>query len=401
MAVKSIDISPSANSATRTLVSRFVVFCNPERERAQLFSHNCTCTLGISPVFIPWTRVIAGEIPWEQWSKRDVVFRVESPGKNWLVEKELLKIGARELDVDRPAMWRQLTPGQASAIENDPGRVWPIRTWFLGFRSVLTRMAKAAGPHARWMNSPQNVVAMFDKSETDLRLAAAGATVPQSLGIPVCFDDLLARMQAAARSRVFIKPCHGSSASGVVAFEMSGSKMQAWSTLELVNRDGELQLYNDRRIRRYVGAREVAPLIDAVCGERAVAQVWWPKAGWRGKRFDLRVVVIGGRARHVVPRLSPHPMTNLQVGAERGNPDDLRRDAGEENWARMLAECELATTAFPGNLYCTFDVLVSPGWRNFAIAEANAFGDLLNGSRDDGKDPYGAQLEFYLSRYGR
>src|SRR5438128_2139637 len=109
MAVKSIDISPSANSATRAPVSRFVVFCNPERERAKLFLHNCACTVGPSPVFIPWTRVIGGEIPWEQLSRRDVVFRVESPGKNWLVEKEFLKIGAGEVDDDRAAMWRQLT----------------------------------------------------------------------------------------------------------------------------------------------------------------------------------------------------------------------------------------------------------------------------------------------------
>ena len=171
--------------------------------------------------------------------------------------------------------------------------------------------------------------------------------------------------------------------------------MQAWSTLEFVEQNGELLLYNNRRMQLYRGLDDVRRLIDAVCRERAIAQVWQPKAGWRGKRFDLRVVVIAGRAQHVLPRLSSHPITNLQLGAERGDPDELRRDAGEENWHRMLAQCELAAQAYLDNLYCAFDVLVSPGWRRFAIAEANAFGDLLHGSIHNGKDPYGAELACY------
>ena len=397
--MKLIDISPSANKTANTRVpgSCFVLFCNPERERARYFAYANCVTLGSSPICLPWTRVILGDIPWRQLSKGDFVLRLESPGKNWLVEKEILKIGAREADEEN-GPWRTLTHKQACGIENDPGRVWPMRAWFLGWRRILKRIAAAAGPKARWMNRPSNVIAMFDKAESDRRIAGIGASVPENLGIPVCFDDLHARMTSARRSRVFLKPCHGSSASGVVALEMSGDRMQAWSTLEFVTKEGELRLYNNRRVQIYRGVNEVRALVDAVCRERSVAQAWWPKAGWRGKRFDLRVVVIDGRARHVVPRLSSMPFTNLQLGAERGEPDELRREVGEENWARMLAECERAAAAFPGNLYCTFDVLVSPGWRRFAIAEANAFGDLLNGFRHEGKDTYMTEIHAYTHR---
>jgi glutathione synthase/RimK-type ligase-like ATP-grasp enzyme len=373
------------------------LFCNPEGERACLVSHAIKTTLGIAPVCLPWTRVIRGDLPWDQLGKGDFVFRLESPGKNWLVEKEFLKVGAGEAD-EEDGPWRRLTPEEAAAIKLNAERVWPMRTWFLGWRRVLKRLEAEAGRQARWMNPPSNAIAMFDKAESDRRIAAVGAGVPESLGIPVCFDDLVARMNAARRWRVFLKPCHGSSASGVVALEICGDKIQAWSTLELVTKDGQLYLFNNRRVRIYRGAKEVRALVEAVCRERSIAQVWWPKAGWRGKRFDLRVVVIDGRACHVVPRLSASPFTNLQLGAERGDPEQLRCEVGEENWARMLAECERAATAFPGNLYCAFDVLVSPCWRRFAIAEANAFGDLLRVCVHEGKDAYTAELQAYMHR---
>jgi hypothetical protein len=196
--------------------------------------------------------------------------------------------------------------------------------------------------------------------------------------------------------RIFLKPCYGSSSSGVVALEICRDKMQAWTTLELVSENGELRLYNNRRVKLYRGLKEVRAVVNAICRERCIAQVWWPKAGWRGKRFDLRVVVVGGRARHVVPRLSSTPFTSLQLGAERGNPDEMRREIGDEKWTRTLAECERAAKGFPGNLYCTFDVLVSPDWRRFAIAEANAFGDLLNGCLHEGKNTYSAELEAHI-----
>ena len=43
-----------------------------------------------------------------------------------------------------------------------------------------------------------------------------------------------------------------------------------------------------------------------------------PKAGLAGHVFDLRVVVIAGRARHAVVRMSRGPMTNLHLLNRRG-----------------------------------------------------------------------------------
>jgi hypothetical protein len=73
-----------------------VVFCNPECERARLFSAAHRANFGCDPVLIPWPRAILGEIAWDDLSKHNIVLRLESPGKNWIGEKELLKIGAKE-----------------------------------------------------------------------------------------------------------------------------------------------------------------------------------------------------------------------------------------------------------------------------------------------------------------
>src|SRR5204863_6925666 len=135
------------------------------------------------------------------------------------------------------------------------------------------------------------------------------------------FDELWESMRQAGRRRVFLKPCHGSSASGVVALESGPNDIQAFSTIEIVVASDGPRLYNRRRIQIWRGAAEVRRLVDAVCGERCLAQVWIPKAGMSGRTFDLRVVVIGGRARHVMVRLGRGPMTNSQLLGGKGDAE--------------------------------------------------------------------------------
>ena len=72
-------------------------------------------------------------------------------------------------------------------------------------------------------------------------------------------------------------------------------------------------------IRRYHQAAEVADLIDALAREGVQVEEWLPKAGLDESVFDLRVVVIGGEARHAVVRMGPGPMTNLHLGNRRGD----------------------------------------------------------------------------------
>jgi hypothetical protein len=55
----------------------------------------------------------------------------------------------------------------------------------------------------------------------------------------------------------------------------------------------------------------------------------------------------------------------------------VRAAAGPAGWGAALRVCEQAAACFPGTLAVGVDLLPAPGWRDFAVAEVNAFGDLL------------------------
>ena len=203
-------------------------------------------------------------------------------------------------------------------------------------------------------------------------------------------------MRAAAMPRVFVKLAHGSSASGVVAFQIAGERQQATTTVELVQTPDGPRLFNNRRVRVYRDGREIATMIDALCRHRVQVEQWVPKAGLGGRTFDLRVVVIAGAARHGVVRLSRHTLTNLHLSGGRTSGraplDALDGHLAPEHWAAARDTCERAMACFPNSLYAGIDLLIAGNFRRHAIAEVNAFGDLLFNVWHEGKDTYATEI---------
>jgi hypothetical protein len=189
---------------------------------------------------------------------------------------------------------------------------------------------------------------------------------------------------------VFVKPAHGSSASGVVALATAAGKARATTSVELV-RPG--RLYNSLRVRDYRDEADIASIVDALAPDGLHVERWLPKAALGGRVVDLRVVVTAGRATHVVVRSSHVPMTNLHLGGRRGDLSALRRAAGEAAYGSAMATCERAAACFPGSLHVGVDLMFSPDWRRHAVAEVNAFGDLLPGLLSAaGRDTYAEQV---------
>ncbi|MEV5438737.1 STM4014 family protein [Streptomyces sp. NPDC052682] len=349
---------------------RFAVVGNPENRRVSLFAAAVRAAGLPGPRVVPWTDVLRDQ--GAHFAAEELV-RVDSPGEN--------------TEVDR------LLRGVA-----DPTRVEGSARWYAAFTAALRSLR--GGIH---LADADELAVLFDKRRCHAVLDGAGIPVPASPtsgpdGAPVRgWDDVRALMREHRMPRLFVKPAHGSSASGVLAVESGAGRIRATTSVELAP-DG--RLYNSLKVRRYERERDLAAIVDALAPDGLHLERWVPKASQRGRTADLRVVVVAGRATHAVVRTSRRPMTNLHLGGSRGDLQEARRavEAAGARWADLLELCERAAACFPGTLCVGVDLLPAVGWRRAFVGEVNAFGDLLPrltglpGSGAEDLDTYGAQV---------
>ncbi|MDQ0846674.1 glutathione synthase/RimK-type ligase-like ATP-grasp enzyme [Streptomyces sp. V1I6] len=367
-------------SARRLSCPPLAVVGNPANRRVALFQ-DALCEAGAPAArVVPWLDVLRGRAEFRPGE----LVRIDSPGEDREVERALRGV-------------------------DDPTRVEGSALWYERFTAAVRDIAvRAEAGGARLLDDPAELAVLFDKRLCHAALLAAGVAVPRSptsgaAAPPVRgWDDVRSLLAATGMRRVFVKPAHGSSASGVMALETAGrGRVQATTSVE---RDAEGRLFNSLRVRRYGSEREVAALVDALAPDGLHIERWLPKASQRGRVADLRVVVVAGRATHAVVRTSRSPMTNLHLGGLRGDLAEARAatEAAGGSWTEALAVCERAAACFPGVSRVGVDLLPSTGWRRFAVGEVNAFGDLLPGlsgmpgSGAEGQDTYAAQVAAVL-----
>ncbi|TDC14163.1 STM4014 family protein [Actinomadura bangladeshensis] len=345
-----------------------VVVGTPGDRRPALFAAACRSAGLPEPRLVPWTDVLRG-MPLD--ARAGDVVRIDSPGED----------------------------GEADALlrgPGDPSRVGGGARWYRTFTAALRRLsAEASAAGARVLGDVEEIAVMFDKRLTHARLQAAGVPVPAALPGIDSYGSLRSRMDESGERRVFVKPAHGSSASGVVALQTApGGRVRAVTSASMTGG----RLLNSLRVRSYETEEEVAALIGLLAPDGLHVERWLPKATLDGRVFDLRVVVIGGEPTHAVVRTSRTPMTNLHLGGARGDLEAVQRALGEDRWRRALDVCARAAACFPGSQMVGVDLLVGAGLKRFAVCEVNAFGDLLPrltglpGGPAEGLDTYAAQV---------
>ncbi|MEU1487541.1 STM4014 family protein [Streptomyces sp. NPDC005752] len=369
------------SSATNSGPPRLAVVGVPANRRVGLFQD------AVRDAGLPAARTVS----WLEVLRNEAVFlpgetvRIDSPGEDAEVDR-LLRGG------------------------DDPTRVEGSARWYARFTSAVQEVARAAGAAgAVLLDGPRDIAVMFDKRLCHGVLDASGVPVPDSPtsghgAAPVRgWADVRRLMADHHMPRVFVKPAHGSSASGVIALQSAGpGRIRAATSVE---RDEEGRLFNSLRVRGCTTESEVGALVDALAPDGLHIERWLPKASQRGRAADLRVVVVAGRATHAVVRTSRSPMTNLHLGGARGDLDEVRAavETAGGSWKAALAVCERAAACFPDTLCVGVDLLPATGWRRFAVGEVNAFGDLLprlTGLPDsgaEGLDTYGAQVAAILA----
>jgi hypothetical protein len=353
-------------------VPPLVVVGNPGHRRVELFRAAAVDWPGPIEV-LPWRRLAAGPVR----LPAGAVVRVDSPGEDAEVDRRLRK----------------------AAVPAERGEILGLAAWYAGLGAALGRLAGAARlAGATLLNDPRDVLTMFDKRACHARLTEAGVPVPPALpAAPRDYGELRAAMREAGWHRVFVKPTHGSSASGVIALQVSAGRVSATTSVELT---GDGRLFNSLRVRTCRDEGELATIVDRLAPDGLHVERWFPKAGLDGRVIDLRVLVVAGEPTHVVVRASRGPLTNLHLGNARGDLDAVRAGLGPAGYQAALQTCVRAAACFTGSAHAGVDLLIGTGWRRHVVAEVNAFGDLLPGLLDaQGRDSYTAQLD--ALRHGR
>jgi len=373
---------------------QFVLLANLENRRAVFFQQALQRAGLPAAIEISYRQLLTGEVELGDYLSAATCLRIESPGEDWEVEKQLLQLGAERAEQECGPF---LTAPQAALLEFDLGRVLFPRQWYLGYVVLLERIEQAITESgASWMNHPSDIATMFDKQACCGLFQNAGLPIPAPLPPVGCYDELIEAMEAAGQSQVFVKLAHGSSASGVVAFRRKGNLQEAITSAELVSQDGELRVYNSLKLRRYRSNEDLRSLFDFLTVHRVHAESWLPKAVQDNEMFDLRIVVAGGVARQAVMRQSRSPLTNLHLGNQRGDLARLQSNLDATVWPQIEQLAVAVDACFPKSVYAGIDLMIAPNFHDLAVLEANAFGDLLPRIEHNGEDTYGSELRVCL-----
>ncbi len=324
----------------------------------------------------------------------DTTIRIETAGENFPVEKELIRLGARILhqgelvtDIDR--------------MRFEMGKITYPSLWYTGWCRYLNGIGKqVAQSRARYMNDPSDIMLMFDKCSVHRLFSNAGIPVAKDLSPnePVkSFDHLVALMTQTRIFRVFIKLRYGSGAMGIVAFSKHPSLnlFSAMTTLELVRTKGKVELYNTKTFFTYRRQSDIRSIVDLLCQEGVHVEQWIPKAYADGGPFDIRQVVIGGKATHKIARIGRGPFTNLHLRNRRKQIDSSWMSDSLIKKVEHISEATCAL--FKGSFYAGVDILIPRGSGNPRVLEINAFGDFVNQAFFQGKDPYALEVERWLA----
>ncbi|MEU6722022.1 STM4014 family protein, partial [Nonomuraea sp. NPDC046802] len=269
---------------------RFAVVGTPGDRRVSMFRDAVVARGLPESHVIPWRDVLTGR---EIGAPEGALLRVDSPGE----------------DAEADALLRG--PG-------DPARVGGGATWYKTFMAGLERVA--AIPGVRLLGDVDEIGVMFDKRRCHAVLSAAGVPVPPAFEIG-SYAELRAEMERRGWARVFVKPAHGSSASGVIALQTAGDRVKAVTSAAWTD---EGVLCNSLRVRTYTSHEDVRRVVDFLAGDGLHVERWFPKASAGDRVFDLRVVTVAGAPTHAVVRMSRTPMTNLHLGGARGDLELVR-----------------------------------------------------------------------------
>jgi glutathione synthase/RimK-type ligase-like ATP-grasp enzyme len=367
----------------------FVVIGHPAHRRVTMFQA-ALAAQGLPPArVIAWAELAVHGAPARLLAGLGrAILRIDSAGEDDAIDRVFLGRGEAAA---RAAGYPAISARALAAQPVARGQIVCPRQHHLGFVAVLDEIAAAVAgqPALRVIQPPAAIALLFDKRATSARWHAQGIPVPDALpgGEVRDPDDLRARMVAAGWPSVFVKLTSGSSASCLAVFVHRAAGEHVMTTVE----DAGAARYNTRRIQRLNDRRQIDRTLGFILGEGAQVERAIPKARLANRYVDCRVLTIDREPAFVVVRAATHPITNLNLGAVRGDPDALRAAVPPAAWDAAMASCRTVQQT-TGAFHVGVDLMFEPGFAAHRVIEGNAFGDLLPNLVRDGLDVYGWQI---------
>ena len=335
-----------------------------------LFLRDACVAEGLAvPHVFAWETLLTNRRVIHSWADTCDVVRIESPGENPVVHQLLLRLGGFSGEVDF-------------------GELVGLKANFEGFSCIMNWLGQQGW---EFQNHPVEMLAMFDKWTSHRRFLTADLPRPKTILAPNTPAELRQRVaRNFAHGRVFLKPRYSSSAAGVCAFHCSSHRELLIAPIGIEETPSGIKLFNSLKIRSYTRPDEIDLILGRLLPEGYICEAWIPKARTSTGRFDLRVLVIEGAARHWVVRTSESPMTNLHLGNQRGDRDVFKRDFGKL-LPSVYRLSEQAAACFPRSHYAGVDIIIDRH-RRLYVCEINGCGDLLPGVIDKGESTFLASV---------
>lgn len=309
--------------------------------------------------------------------------RITSTGENFDLWKSLLTLGGCPYSAE---------------LSFEKGRIYPNPYWYQGWCKILQNITYFINinPYLKPINTPASIQLAFHKLKCQQLLNKQGIRTPKIiLPTVLSYDKLIEKLQKEKIHQVFIKPYHGSSASGVMAFRQTNGKQILYTTIQL--KDGKL--YNHLHLQKYNSLADIKAIIAAMIPSGLMVEEWIRKKTFQEKSVDFRILVINGKADFVVPRMSKHFITNLHLGNEKGNIEAVEKIWGTpviENAKKLAIE---AVKTIGGLFYAGVDIAISNKGIPYVL-EVNAFGDMLLNIYKAGLTTYEYELQEWLNLSG-
>lgn len=304
------------------------------------------------------------------------IVRIESPGRDDDVTRQLLRLGADETN----SLTEWLDAPLPKGLLAEPGQ------WFRGFERVLQGLERsfAERPLLRPTASPADCAVLFDKTATAQRLHQQAIPVPNWLENP---HDVFAVVPE-EWPRAYLKLNTGSNAMGMIYLHSVDGVLEGDTTMAQIDQ----RYYNTRRLQR-VRDEALHDRADYLLQQGAIAQQAIRMAQLDGLNFDLRVVCLHGSPIACIVRQSPYPMTNLHLGGQRGALEQCREAIPKRLWLDALDHCTAAAECFACAMVGV-DLVFEQDYQRYFILEVNAFGDFFPGWVDEqGKSIHQREIE--------